>query len=698
LAQNPSDIARVLTDFVGHNEGFIAVLLQLSQLRRNFAVGNMNGAGNVAGIELGLITHIQQHPGLIIEHTRHFMGGNGATIFNPLTPGVDEDQRGQDRDQQPLLSQKYDEIHWLAFRLEPLDRWRAGEAPRARAAVYTKEPAFLSFRHRVTYANTLECGCFTVVAPPFGWKPPFDSPDLEVTLSMTATKKPIVLLILDGFGYSENTEHNAIYSANTPVWDRVWANNPKNLIETSGMAVGLPEGQMGNSEVGHMTIGAGRVVYQSFTRINKAITDGDFFENPAYVAAIDKAVSAGKAVHILGLLSEGGVHSHQDHIYAMMKMAAQRGAKEIYLHAFLDGRDTAPRSAKASLEKAEQLFRELGVGRVATLCGRYFAMDRDNRWDRVQACYDAMVTGSSEFDAESSVAGLEAAYARDENDEFVKPTVIAAEGEEVATINDGDSVIFMNFRPDRAREITRALVETDFDGFQRELHPELAEFVMTTEYAADIKANCAFPPQEMINSFGDYLAQQGKTQLRIAETEKYAHVTFFFNGGTEDKFAGEDRILVPSPNVATYDLKPEMSAPEVTDKLVDAIKSGKYDAIICNYANGDMVGHSGIFEAAVKAVEAVDACVGRVLEAAEEVGGEVLITADHGNVEEMFDPESGQVSTQHSTLPVPLVYCGPRQGRILDGGSLADLAPTMLKLMNLAQPAEMTGRNLFEAS
>ncbi|MCP8899616.1 2,3-bisphosphoglycerate-independent phosphoglycerate mutase [Gilvimarinus xylanilyticus] len=512
---------------------------------------------------------------------------------------------------------------------------------------------------------------------------------------MTAKKKPMVLLVLDGFGYSEQTEHNAIYSANTPVWDELWNNRPKNLIGTSGMAVGLPEGQMGNSEVGHMTLGAGRVVYQSFTRINKAIEDGEFASNPAYASAIDKAIENGKAVHVLGLLSPGGVHAHEDHIFAIIKAAAERGAKEIYLHAFLDGRDTAPRSAEASLQKAQDLFAELGVGRVASLCGRYFAMDRDNRWDRVEQCYNVMVTGDCEYDAETAVEGLKAAYERDENDEFIKATVIAAEGEEVATINDGDSVLFMNFRPDRAREITRALIEPDFDGFARKLVPQLGEFVMTTEYAADIKASCAFPPQALTNSFGEYLQNQGKTQLRIAETEKYAHVTFFFNGGQEAVFEGEDRILVPSPDVATYDLKPEMSAPEVTDKLVEAIESGKYDAVICNYANGDMVGHSGVFEAAVAAVEAVDACVGRVVEATQKAGGEVLITADHGNCEEMFDPESGQVSTQHSTLPVPLVYVSDRKGTIADGGSLADVAPTMLHLMGMPQPEEMGGRNLI---
>mgnify|MGYP006425077777 CR=1 FL=1 len=515
-------------------------------------------------------------------------------------------------------------------------------------------------------------------------------------MPMTAPIKPVVLIVLDGYGYSEATEHNAIYSANTPVWDRIWSQCPKNLIETSGLAVGLPEGQMGNSEVGHMTIGAGRVVYQNFTRINKAIEDDELAKNPAYSQAIDKAVGGDNAVHIMGLLSDGGVHSHQDHIFAMVDMAAQRGAKKVYLHAFLDGRDTSPRSAKASLEKAEQQLRELGVGRVASICGRYYAMDRDNRWERVEQAYNAVALGDAEHRAKSAVAGLAAAYERDENDEFVPATVIVPEGEQPVTMSDGDVAIFMNFRPDRAREITRTLTEPDFQGFERKRFPRLADFVMTTEYAADIKASCAFPPVALENSLGDYLAKQGKTQLRIAETEKYAHVTFFFNGGSEAEYEGEDRILVPSPQVATYDLKPEMSAPEVTDKLVKAIESGKYDAIVCNYANGDMVGHSGIFEAAVKAVEAVDESLGRVLDAVEKVGGGALITADHGNVEEMYDPESGQVSTQHSTLPVPLVYVGPGDGKIAEGGSLADLAPSILHLMGVPQPKEMTGRNLLE--
>jgi 2,3-bisphosphoglycerate-independent phosphoglycerate mutase len=512
---------------------------------------------------------------------------------------------------------------------------------------------------------------------------------------MTASKKPTVLIILDGFGHSEKTKYNAIAAAHKPVYDKLWANNPKSLIDTSGLAVGLPEGQMGNSEVGHMTLGAGRVVYQSFTRVNKAITDGDFFTNPVYVKAIDSAIANGKAVHILGLLSEGGVHSHQDHIYAMMKMAVQRGAKEVYLHAFLDGRDCPPRSAEASLQKAQDLFKELGAGRIASIVGRYFALDRDNRWDRVKQAYDVMVTGEAEYDAITAVDALKTAYARGENDEFVKATLICAEDEEVATINDGDSVIFMNFRPDRAREITHALTDENFDGFERELHPEIAHFVQTTEYASSIKAPIAFPPENLANSFGEYLSSLGKTQLRIAETEKYAHVTFFFNSGNETVYPGEDRILVPSPQVATYDLQPEMNAPIVTDKLVEAIESGKYDAIICNYANCDMVGHSGIMEAATKAVEAIDICLGRVLAAVEKVGGEALITADHGNVEEMFDDETGQPNTQHSTLPVPFIFCSARKGTIAEGGSLADVAPTMLALMGIAQPAEMTGRNLI---
>ena len=513
---------------------------------------------------------------------------------------------------------------------------------------------------------------------------------------MSEPKKPLLLLVLDGCGYSDNTEHNAIHTANTPVLDALWENNPRTFIGTSGLAVGLPEGQMGNSEVGHITLGAGRVVYQNYTRINKAITDGDFFTNSTYTNAIDKAVAGNNAVHILGLLSPGGVHSHEDHINAMVKMASQRGAKKVYVHAFLDGRDTPPRSAESSLAATANLLSELGTGRIATICGRFYAMDRDQRWDRVQAAYDMLTLGKSEHQSADAIIALHAGYDRDENDEFILPTIICGEDEHPATINDGDTVLFMNFRPDRARQITRAFVDSGFDGFERTAKPVLSDFVMTTEYSADINTSCAFPPENLSNSFGEYLSSLGKTQLRIAETEKYAHVTFFFSGGQEALFEGEERELIPSPKVATYDLKPEMSAYELTDKLINAISSHNYDAIICNYANCDQVGHSGVFDAAVKAVEVVDECLGKVLSALEQAGGECLITADHGNVEEMFDEKSGQVHTQHTTLPVPLIYAGNKDISLTDGGILADVAPSMLALLNLPLPPEMTGKSLIK--
>ncbi|MBC6905879.1 2,3-bisphosphoglycerate-independent phosphoglycerate mutase [Saccharophagus sp. K07] len=513
---------------------------------------------------------------------------------------------------------------------------------------------------------------------------------------MTSPKKPVVLLILDGFGHSDTVQYNAVAQANAPVWQKLWQTCPKTMIDTSGMAVGLPEGQMGNSEVGHMTLGAGRVVYQNFTRINKAISDGDFFTNSVYVNAIQKAVKNDKAVHVLGLLSPGGVHSHEDHLLAMLKLAAQQGAKKLYLHAMLDGRDTPPRSAEASLQKAQDTLAELGVGKIASIVGRFFALDRDKRWDRLQAAYELFVDGTAQYTAANAVDGLLAAYERGEDDEFVKATAIYSDGEAPVTIEDGDSIIFMNFRPDRARQLVHAFVTPGFDGFQRKRIPALADFVMTTEYEAGLNASCAYPPEDLTNTFGEVLAKNQKNQLRIAETEKYAHVTFFFSGGQEATFEGEDRILIPSPKVATYDLQPEMSAPEVTEKLVAAINSGHYDAIICNYANCDQVGHTGVFEAAVKAVEAVDACLDQVIAAVAKQGGDVLITADHGNVEQMFDETTNQPHTQHTTLPVPLVYVGPRQLNLKNGGSLADIAPTMLALLGLKQPAEMTGQSLVE--
>lgn len=512
---------------------------------------------------------------------------------------------------------------------------------------------------------------------------------------MSDIRTPKALIILDGFG-CEHSASSAIKAANTPFLDQLSNTNPTTRIKTSGLAVGLPDGQMGNSEVGHMNIGAGRIVYQNFTRISKSIDDGDFFENDVLVAAMDKAISAGKAVHLMGLLSPGGVHSHEDHIVALIEMAVKRGAQKVYLHAILDGRDMPPKSAQPSIELMEQKFAELGIGAIATVAGRYFAMDRDNRWERVQSAYDAMTLGKGDAEAASACEALANAYAAEKTDEFVPATVITNGGAPVGLVADGDALICANFRPDRAREITRAFVGDDsFDGFQRQARPALADYVMMTEYAADMPASCAFPPVALHNDLGEYLASLGKTQLRIAETEKYPHVTFFFNGGQEALYEGEERILVPSPDVATYDLQPEMSAPEVTEKLVAAIRSRKFDMIICNFANGDMVGHTGNFDAAVKAVETLDTVVHKVLDAMAEVGGETLITADHGNVEMMQNPTTGQPHTAHTITPVPLIYAGPRADQLeLTEGALCDLAPSLLHLMGLEQPAEMTGQSL----
>jgi len=513
---------------------------------------------------------------------------------------------------------------------------------------------------------------------------------------MSAQAKPVALIILDGFGEREAAQDNAISNANTPTWDKLASEYPHVKINTSGEAVGLPDGQMGNSEVGHMNLGAGRIVYQNFTRINKSIADGEFAQNAALTKAIDAAIAADKAVHLLGLLSPGGVHSHQEHIMALASMAAQRGAKQIYVHAILDGRDVAPQSAQGYLETVEQHMGSLGMGdnaRIASIVGRYYAMDRDNRWERIQRAYDMYTLGKAEYQATSPVEGLLASYQRNEHDEFVKDTIIG----DTATITDGDAIIFANFRPDRAREITRAFVEgNDFNGFKRQATPQLSDFVMMTEYAADIKTSCAFPPSSMKNDLGEYVSNLGKTQLRIAETEKYAHVTFFFSGGQEAVYPGEERILINSPDVATYDLKPEMSAPEVTDKLVDAIENQKYDLIVCNYANGDMVGHTGVMDAAVKAVEALDVCLKRVTDAIIKVGGECLITADHGNCEQMTDAGGGPM-TQHTIGPVPLLHVSNKGKtvRLKDGGALCDIAPTLLTMMGEQPPQEMTGQVLI---
>ncbi len=499
------------------------------------------------------------------------------------------------------------------------------------------------------------------------------------------SRKTTALIIMDGWGYSESSESNAIMAAQTPVFDELWANCPKTLISGSGEDVGLPDQQMGNSEVGHLNLGAGRVVYQDFTRITKAISDGEFTQNPVLTDTMDKAISAGKAVHILGLLSDGGVHSHIEHILEAMKMAKARGADKIYLHAFLDGRDTPPQSAAQYIEQVEAS----DIGRIASLSGRYYAMDRDKRWDRVELAYRMLVSGQSEFHAESALAGLEASYGRQEFDEFVKPTVIG----EAAPIQPGDAVIFMNYRADRARELTRAFVDDPFEGFERDRLP--LHFVMLTQYAADIKTRCAFGPLFLPKVLGEHLQDLGKTQLRIAETEKYAHVTFFFNGGIEKPFEGEDRELIPSPQVATYDLQPEMNAPLLTEKFVAAIESGQYDFIICNFANPDMVGHTGNFDATVKAITCLDQCLGRIIDALKANGGEAFITADHGNAEKMSDHETGQPHTAHTNFLVPFIYVG-RDAVAKDGkGVLSDVAPTMLSIAGLPIPQEMTGTPLM---
>ncbi len=506
--------------------------------------------------------------------------------------------------------------------------------------------------------------------------------------------RPVVLLILDGFGSREAAPDNAISNATMPNWTTLLATSPHTTIDASELRVGLPAGQMGNSEVGHLNIGAGRVIYQDFTRIDHAIATGEFAQNPVLRDATTTAVGNRSTLHVLGLLSPGGVHSHERQIAAMVGMAAEAGVGRIAVHAFLDGRDTPPRSAAASLAFIAEVCANAPGARVASIVGRYYAMDRDQRWDRVQAAYDLVVDGRAPFTAASAQAGLDAAYARGESDEFVKATAILDREGRVTAMADGDVVVFMNFRADRARQMTRALTDPAFAAFPRARVPKLADFVCLTSYGEEFaRLPVAFAPQTIRNSFGEYISGLGLHQLRIAETEKYAHVTYFFNGGVEDVYPGEDRILVPSPKVATYDEKPEMSAPEVADRLVHAIASGKYDAIVCNFANGDMVGHTGNFAAAKAAVEALDLCIGRVVAAARKAGADVLITADHGNAETMHDPTTGQAHTAHTLNRVPFVYVGPA-ARVLAGGALQDIAPTMLALMGLPQPPEMTGHTL----
>ena len=510
---------------------------------------------------------------------------------------------------------------------------------------------------------------------------------------MSNRPKPLVLLILDGFGYTEETNNNAIYMANTPCWDALQQQYPKTLLNCSGGHVGLPSDQMGNSEVGHIHIGAGRYVPQDFTKVNDAIEDGSFFENPVLCRAVDLAKEQNKALHIFGLVSAGGVHSHEEQIVAMIELAVKRGLKNIYLHAFLDGRDVPPKSATSSLELMDKTFARLGVGRTVTITGRFYAMDRDNRWERVQLAYDAITQAKADHSAATAVEGLNAAYERGESDEFVMPTII---GTPVA-LDPQDSVVFMNFRADRAREISQAITAENFTGFERHHAPHTGYYCTLTEYHQAFDYDVAFPPTDMKNGLGEVLSNLGLTQLRLAETEKYAHVTFFLSGGIDTPYEGEERILVPSPKVRTYDMQPEMSAPEVTDHLVEAITSQKYDVIICNYANCDMVGHTGVLDAAIKAVETIDHSLQRILDALKSVDGQMLVTADHGNIEQMTDDETGQAHTAHTTNLVPLVYvCGDKPLR--DGGGLADLAPTLLDILGVEQPAEMTGHSLLRAA
>ena len=501
-------------------------------------------------------------------------------------------------------------------------------------------------------------------------------------------KTPTTLIIMDGFGLSNDTVGNAVRAANTPVLDGLFAEYAHTTLQASGLDVGLPAGQMGNSEVGHTNIGGGRVVFQDLPRITRSIEDGTFFENPAYNKAMDDCIEKGSALHLYGLHSTGGVHSTLDHLYALLKMAHIKGLKRVYIHAFLDGRDTPPTSGRDFVAKTMEKCRELGVGKIATVMGRYYAMDRDKRWDRLENAYDALVYGEGVQDSDP-IHAIEESYKNGVTDEFVEPIVCDKDG----MISDNDSVIFFNYRPDRAREITRAFVDPAFDGFKREFFP--LTYVCNTEYDATMpNVLVAFPRISVKNGLGEYLSKMGMTQLRIAETEKYAHVTFFFNGGREQPYPGEDRALIPSPKVATYDLKPEMSAYDVTDEVVRRIKSGKYDVIVLNYANCDMVGHTGVARAAVQAVEAVDACVGAVVDAVRDAGGAVLLTADHGNADCMFDAD-GAPFTAHTTNPVPLLLCADLPASLREGGILADIAPTMLDLLGLEKPAEMTGRSLL---
>jgi 2,3-bisphosphoglycerate-independent phosphoglycerate mutase len=511
-------------------------------------------------------------------------------------------------------------------------------------------------------------------------------------------KQLTALIIMDGFGLSDIKEANAVQAADTPNFDELWESYPHVPIHASGLYVGLPEGQMGNSEVGHLNIGAGRIVYQEFTRISKAIKDGDFFDNKAFLDAIDHVKKNNSKLHLMGLVSEGGVHSHIEHLYALVELAKRQGLPQVYIHAFMDGRDVPPASGKATMETLGSKLRELEFGKVATVSGRYYAMDRDKRWDRVQKAYNALVLGEGEW-ADNAVEAMDQSYNAKETDEFVKPTVIMENGTPTATIDKNDAVIFFNFRPDRAREITRSFIEPEFKEFDRKKGYFPVHFVSMTQYDETFEnLTVAYEPQVLTNTFGQYISEKGKTQLRIAETEKYAHVTFFFNGGVEFPNPEEDRVLIPSPKVPTYDQQPSMSAPEVTEEAIKRIESGKYDVMILNFANCDMVGHTGDMQAAVEAVETVDTCLGKVVAAIRKQGGTVLITADHGNAEQMVDYATGEPHTAHTSNIVPFILVNDQMKDTVlrEGGRLADIAPTMLQLMNLEKPKEMTGESLIK--
>lgn len=516
---------------------------------------------------------------------------------------------------------------------------------------------------------------------------------------MQLNKRPIVLMILDGWGYTENSFYNAIHSANTPTWDRIWSEHPHTLISASGIDVGLPASQMGNSEVGHMSIGSGRIVDQEFTRINRAIKDQSFFANETLKSAFKTIAKNKKSLHILGLLSNGGVHSHENHIFALMELAKKCNVKKIYLHAFLDGRDTAPRSAIESVHKTQLKIKKLGIGRFASIIGRYYAMDRNKHWERTKIAYDLISQGKGNFRTVDPFIAVDMAYTRRESDEFVSPTAIVEQGKPPVIVDDGDLIIFANYRADRARQLARAFTKEQFNNFHREYYPKLQSFISLTSYKSNYDFPIAFPPLHIKNVLGEYVANSDLKQLRIAETEKYAHVTFFFNGGKEQVFSGEDHILVPSPHVKTYDLKPEMSAYEVTDKLIKAIDNNKYDFIVCNFANADMVGHTGNFKAAICAIETIDKCLGKVIKNTSKAGGELLITADHGNAEQLREYTTEKIKSQphtaHTNNLVPLIYIGRQAKFINENGSLSDISPTLLTIMGLPKPKEMTGKSLI---